>query len=112
MGSRSILRDALLLLRVWAVVFGGASALLFVLSDGEPACEGPLIFDIDDSLPLQCNTLTEGYERYLPALLLGTLIIAAIARVVIVLIGRGRRRRSTQAHEGGSSRVGDGRSNA
>ena len=87
MGSRLIVRDVLRLLRVWAVVFGVVTAALFLTTDGEPVCEGPLIIDIDDSSPPQCNTHVEGFEQHFWVLVTGTLLIASVARVVIVLIG-------------------------
>ena len=75
------------LLGVWAVVFGFATAALFLMTDGEPVCEGPLIVDVDDSSPPQCNTHIEGFEQHFWVLVFGTLIIASVARVGIVLIG-------------------------
>ena len=94
-----IMGDALRLLRVWIVVFTAAVAGLFLTSDGEPVCEGPLVVDVDTSDPPQCNTLIEGFEQQLPGLVLGTLVIAAIARVVIVLVAiarnGGRRQRDS-----------------
>ena len=57
--------------------------------------------------PPQCNTLIEGFEQQLPGLVLGTLIIAAIARVVIVLVaiarnGGRRQRDSVQLDRSGT----------
>ena len=80
-------RLVLRLLGVWAVVFGVVTAALFLTTDGEPVCEGPLIIDIDDSSPPQCNTHVEGFEQHFWSLVVGTLIIASVALVVIVLIG-------------------------
>ena len=87
MGSRLIVRDALRLLGVWAVVFGVLTAALFLMTNGEPVCEGPLIVDVDDSSPPQCNTHIEGFEQHFWVLVFGTLVIALVARVGIVLIG-------------------------
>ena len=86
MGSRRIVRDALRLLGVWAVVFGALPAALFLTTNGEPVCEGPLIVDVDDSSPPQCNTHIEGFEQHFWVLVAGTLIIASVARVGTVLI--------------------------
>ncbi|MEO0491816.1 MAG: hypothetical protein AAF081_00220 [Actinomycetota bacterium] len=90
MGTRPIVRDALRLFVVWLVVFVVVTAALFLTTDGEPICEGPLIVDVDSSDPPQCNTPVEGFERQLWGLLLGTLIVAAVVRVVIVLVAIAR----------------------
>ena len=87
MGSWLIVRDALRLLGVWAVVFGVLTAALFLMTNGEPVCEGPLIVDVEDSSPPQCNTHIEGFEQHFWVLVFGTLVIALVARVGIVLIG-------------------------
>lgn len=92
MRRRPLARDAIRLGVVWIAVFGAVTAWMFLTTEGEPVCEGPLIVWVKTSLPPHCNTLTEGYEQHLPALLLGTLILAALLRVVIVLVGMGVRR--------------------
>ena len=90
MGNRLIVRDALRLLSVWAVVFGVVTMALFITTDGEPICEGPLIVDVDDSDPPQCNTPAEGLEQHFWVLVLGTLIVASVVQLVTVLIGMAR----------------------
>ena len=87
MGSRLIVRDALRLLGVWAVVFGVLTAALFLMTNGEPVCEGPLIVDVDDSSPPQCDKHIEGYEQHFWVLVFGTIVIALVAQVGIALIG-------------------------
>ena len=67
-----------------AVFVGSWFALMCVLwlsSDGEPVCEGPLITQTDDSFPPQCNTLLDGVQTYVPGLLLGVLLIAVVGLV-------------------------------
>lgn len=79
-------RLALRLLGVWAVVFGVVTAALFLTTDFAPVCEATLVIDIDASSPPQCNTHVEGFQQHFWALVVGTLIIASVAWVVIVLI--------------------------
>ena len=97
MGSSPLARDAVRFARVWVVVLIVATAALVFASEGEPVCEGPLIYDVDDSDPPQCNTLTEGLTRQVWVLVLGSLLLAAVVRVLIVTVGMavGRRRSAT-----------------
>lgn len=39
----------------WAVVWVLLLGALFISSEGEPVCEGPLILDVADSYPPDCD---------------------------------------------------------
>ena len=92
MSDRPIVRDIRRFLVVWVGVVLVGTGLLFLTSEGEPVCEGPLIIDVDDSDPPQCNTLTEGLREHGGMWLLSSVILAALARVAwvgaAVVIGR------------------------
>ena len=96
MSDRPIVRDIRRFLVVWLAVVLVGTGLLFLTSEGEPVCEGPLIFDGDDSFPPQCNTLTEGLREHGGMWLLSSVVLAAVLRVVFVVGGIGRARTASR----------------
>lgn len=85
-GSRALLRGrraeaAWTAFVVLVVVVGLAT------SDGEPVCEGPFIWQVDDSLPPQCPSPFEA----LPMVAVAAVIVWAIG-VGVILAVRVRRR--------------------
>jgi len=44
----------------WTVVWVLLLGALFISSEGEPVCEGPLILGVDDSYPPQCDAPIAG----------------------------------------------------
>ena len=48
---------------VWLAICAAATIVLVVATDGEPVCEGPLIYNWDDSDPPQCNGVFQGLRR-------------------------------------------------
>ena len=41
---------------VWSLIWFALLVVAFLMSDGEPICEGPLILSVDDSFPPQCDS--------------------------------------------------------
>ena len=56
---------------LWVAICTAAAAILLVTSDGEPVCGGPLILDVDDSDPPQCDAPIEGLAAQMPFIAFG-----------------------------------------
>ncbi len=79
---------------IWLAICLVLSAGLLLTTDGEPVCDGPLIYDTDDSFPPQCNTAAEGLVRMMPFVTFGGAGLTWLAGATAWLI---RRLRSTPA---------------
>lgn len=62
-------------LGIWFVVCLVAIVVLVITTEGEPVCEGPLIYDWDDSNPPQCNSLIDGLGRWLPLVAVASAVV-------------------------------------
>ena len=96
MSGRSVLDDAWKLLSVAVFVFAVVAGALLLLSEGEPVCEGPLILDVDDSDPPQCDSPLDGLIEQSVPLIVGSVLLAAVLRVVFVL-ATSRRQAASEA---------------
>jgi hypothetical protein len=80
-------------LQIWVVVCVVLVATLLLWSEGEPVCEGPLILDVDDSDPPQCDRPIVGLIDQAPFILLFTAFAAAAVEFVLVMVQNVRSRR-------------------
>lgn len=77
-------------LQIWVVVCIALVATVLLMTDGEPVCEGVLIYDTDDSDPPQCNSVLDGLFRFAPFLLFAGVIITAAIEGLWRVAGRVR----------------------
>jgi hypothetical protein len=65
----------------WTVAFVAIAVLGLLTSEGEPACEGPFIWQVDDSLPPRCPSPVDALPAIGIAWLVGLAVIVAIRAV-------------------------------
>ena len=73
---------------IWLALCLALSLGFVIASDPEPACQGPLIYDTDDSFPLQCNGLLDGLRRMMPIIAFGSAVLTWLAGATAWLIRR------------------------
>lgn len=85
-------RQSVRIVVLWMLVVIAASAVLLSVSEGEPVCEGPLILDVDDSDPPQCDDPVDGLLANAGPLAVAGLLVACLVETGFV-VGRMIRRR-------------------
>jgi hypothetical protein len=63
----------------WTALVAAIAVLGLLTSEGEPVCEGPFIWRVDDSLPPQCPSPTELLPVIAIAWLVGLGVLVAIS---------------------------------
>ncbi|NLD77473.1 MAG: hypothetical protein GX643_12500 [Acidimicrobiales bacterium] len=58
----------------WTVLILAVVGLGLLMSEGEPVCEGPFIFNIADSMPPQCPSPVE----FLPTVAIAWVVVLAV----------------------------------
>ena len=77
---------------LWLAICALVTVVLVLTSDGEPVCDGPLVYDTDDSDPPQCNSLLDGLRRMMPVIAVGAFGLTWLAAAGEWLLGRVQRR--------------------
>lgn len=73
---------------IWLTFCLVLNVVLALTTDGEPICEGPLIYDTDASDPPQCNAVLDGLRRWMPMIAFGSAVLTWLAGATAWLIGR------------------------
>jgi len=76
---------------IWTIVWAVLMIVMFVASEGEPVCTGPLIVDVDTSDPPQCNDPIEGFTAGGPLLFVVGIAVTSIVVASWTVIGSLRR---------------------
>lgn len=75
----------------WTPLLAVLTVLGLVTSEGEPVCEGPFVFRVDDSLPPQCPSPAE----FLPMVAIAWLVGLSVMLLVQGPVRAGSRRTSS-----------------
>ena len=75
---------------IWLTFCLVFSVALVLTTDGEPVCDGPLIYDWDGLDPPQCNTVMDGLRRMMPIIAFGSAALTWLVGATAWLIGRFR----------------------
>ena len=70
----------------------GTLAVFWFTSEGEPVCEGPLILDVDDSFPPQCDPPIDSVISVGLQLLTAAAFVAVIGSLLLTGVRRFRAR--------------------
>ena len=76
----------------WTVLIVAVAVLGLLMSEGEPVCEGPFIFQVDDSLPPQCPSPVE----FLPTVAIAWVVGLGVIFGIRALVTSSSRRRQQQ----------------
>lgn len=76
----------------WTALIVAVAVLGLLMSEGEPVCEGPFIFQVDDSLPPQCPSPVE----FLPTVAIAWVVGLGVIFGIRALVTSSSRRRQQQ----------------
>ena len=76
----------------WTALIVAGAVLGLLMSEGEPVCEGPFIFQVDDSLPPQCPSPVE----FLPTVAIAWVVGLGVIFGIRALVTSSSRRRQQQ----------------